>query len=96
MQESGVVWTDSEPQQAPDEGPLSGKVFVLTGTLADMTRDEAKLLIQKRGGKVTGSVSKKTDFVIYGENAGSKLSTAQSLNVVTLNETEFRAIIEDH
>ncbi len=96
LQESGVVWTDSEPQQAPDEGPLSGKVFVLTGTLADMTRDEAKLLIQKRGGKVTGSVSKKTDFVIYGENAGSKLSTAQSLNVVTLNETEFRAIIQDH
>ncbi|MDA0707088.1 MAG: NAD-dependent DNA ligase LigA [Proteobacteria bacterium] len=93
LQDSGVHWTDSEPQQAANEGPLSGKTFVLTGTLTAMTRDEAKLLIQRCGGKVTGSVSKKTNFVIYGENAGSKLSKAQSLEVPTLNETAFRALV---
>ena len=95
LQESGVNWTDSEPQQAQSEGPLSGKVFVLTGTLSDMTRDDAKLLIQKLGGKVTGSVSKKTDFVVYGEKAGSKLTKAQSLEVGTLNEVEFRELVDD-
>ena len=95
LQESGVNWTDSEPQQAQSEGPLSGKVFVLTGTLSDMTRDDAKLLIQKLGGKVTGTVSKKTDFVVYGEKAGSKLTKAQSLEVGTLNEVEFRELVDD-
>jgi DNA ligase (NAD+) len=95
LQESGVNWTDSEPQQAQSEGPLSGKLFVLTGTLSDMTRDDAKLLIQKLGGKVTGSVSKKTDFVVYGEKAGSKLTKAQSLEVGTLNEVEFRELVDD-
>ena len=95
LQKSGVNWTDSEPQQAQSEGPLSGKVFVLTGTLSDMTRDDAKLLIQKLGGKVTGSVSKKTDFVVYGEKAGSKLTKAQSLEVGTLNEVEFRELVDD-
>ena len=93
LQESGVEWAESEPQQAPAEGPLSGKAFVLTGTLTDMSRDEAKHLIQKLGGKVTGSVSKKTDFVIYGDNAGSKLAKAQNLGVGTLDESEFRDLI---
>lgn len=93
LQESGVSWTDSEPQQSPSEGPLSGKVFVLTGTLTDMTRDEAKVLIQRLGGKVTGSVSKKTDFVVYGDKAGSKLTKAQNLEVGTLNEREFLKLI---
>ena len=93
LQKSGVHWADSEPEEALGEGPLSGKTFVLTGTLTDMTRDEAKLLIQKHGGKVTGSVSKKTDFVIHGQNAGSKLAKAQSLEVPTLNEAEFRAMV---
>jgi DNA ligase (NAD+) len=93
LQESGVRWPDSEPQLAPSEGPMSGKVFVLTGTLPGMTRDEAKHLIQKLGGKVTGSVSAKTDFVVYGDKAGSKLSKAQSLEVDTLNEAEFLDLI---
>jgi len=93
LQDSGVKWAESEPQQAPAEGPLSGKTFVLTGTLADMSRDEARQLIQKLGGKVTGSVSKKTDFVIYGDKAGSKLAKAQNLGVGTLDESEFRDLI---
>ncbi|MGI9273114.1 MAG: NAD-dependent DNA ligase LigA [Woeseiaceae bacterium] len=93
LQDSGVDWPDSEPQQAPSEGPLSGKIFVITGTLSAMTRDEAKVLIQGLGGKVTGSVSKKTDYLIYGEKAGSKLTKAQNLDVDTLNESEFRELI---
>ena len=85
--ESGVHWVEVEPQEKPADGPLSGKTFVLTGTLSEMTRDEAKQEIQARGGKVTGSVSKKTDFVVYGEKAGSKLTEAQKLEVATLDES---------
>lgn len=96
LRESGVSWVDSEPQKILDDGPLFGKTFVLTGTLSAMTRDEAKILIQQLGGKVTGSISKKTDFLVYGENPGSKLTKAQSLEVATLTESEFRALIGDH
>jgi len=60
-----------------------------------MTRDEAKDKIQAAGGKVTGSVSKKTDFVVYGDNAGSKLTKAQNLNITTLNEVELEKILTD-
>jgi DNA ligase (NAD+) len=93
LQDSGVDWVETEPQASPSDGPLTGKTFVLTGTLTELTRDDAKLLIQQLGGKVTGSVSKKTDFVIYGEKAGSKLTKAQSLDVGTLDETEFLKMI---
>ncbi len=93
LRKSGIHWDDGEPQAATVDGPFSGRSFVLTGTLSDMTRDEAKLLIQKLGGKVTGSVSKKTDFVVYGENAGSKLAIAQNLEIPTLSEVEFRALL---
>jgi DNA ligase (NAD+) len=93
LQKAGLHWDDAEPQSVVGEGPFSGKTFVLTGALTGMTRDEAKLLILKLGGKVTGSVSKKTDFVVYGESAGSKLTTAQSLKVPTLNEAEFSALV---
>ena len=93
LQTSGVAWEETEPQESPADGPLTGKVFVLTGTLAEMTRDDAKLLIQQLGGKVTGSVSKKTDFLVYGEKAGSKLTKAQSLEIGTLDETEFLKLI---
>ncbi len=93
LQTSGVAWEETEPQESPADGPLTGKVFVLTGTLAEMTRDDAKLLIQQLGGKVTGSVSKKTDFLVYGEKAGSKLTKAQSLEIGTLDETEFLRLI---
>jgi DNA ligase (NAD+) len=91
--EAGVSWPESEPQTIAKDGPMAGKVFVLTGTLSGMTRDEAKQLIQSHGGKVTGSVSKKTDYLVFGDKAGSKLKTAQSLGIGTLNEQEFEALL---
>jgi len=95
LKKAGVHWKETAPQPAPKDGPLADKVFVLTGTLASMTRDEAKDRIQALGGKVTGSVSKKTDFVIYGEKAGSKLKKAQDLDVDTLDEGQFEALLSE-
>ena len=72
---------------------LAGLTFVITGTLPDMTRDEAKTLIEQNGGKCSGSVSKKTSYVLAGEEAGSKLTKAQQLGVPTLTEEEFEALL---
>jgi DNA ligase (NAD+) len=69
------------------------KQFVLTGTLAEFTRDEAKAQIEARGGRVMSSVSKKTDFVIAGEEAGSKLEKASSLNIPVLDEAAFKKML---
>jgi DNA ligase (NAD+) len=77
----GVHWADTDPMQVSDDGRLTGKTFVITGTLPNMTRDEAKAIIQKEGGKVTGSVSSKTSYLLAGDNAGSKLSKAEKLGV---------------
>jgi DNA ligase (NAD+) len=74
--------------------PVHGKTFVITGTLPTMKRDEAKDLIQRYGGKVAGSVSKKTDFVLAGEEAGSKLEKAQELGVKVITEQELLQMIE--
>jgi len=93
LQSLGVHWTDSEPMKIAEDGPLSGKTFVITGMLPTMTRDEAKSLIQKEGGKVTGSVSSKTDFLVAGEKAGSKLAKAQKLEVLVLDEDGLRKLI---
>jgi DNA ligase (NAD+) len=73
--------------------PLSGQTFVITGTLASMTREEAAAAIEALGGTVSGSVSRKTSFLVVGEAAGSKLEKARTLGVQTLTEEEFRAII---
>ncbi|HEY7499431.1 MAG TPA: NAD-dependent DNA ligase LigA [Vicinamibacterales bacterium] len=85
-------------QQAPPDvegpGPLTGKTFVLTGTLPTMTREEAQAAIERLGGKVSGSVSRKTAYLVVGEDAGSKLDKARDLGVKTLTEESFRAIIE--
>jgi DNA ligase (NAD+) len=72
---------------------VSGKTFVLTGTLPTLGRDEARDLIEKAGGKVSGSVSKKTDYVVAGEEAGSKLTKAQELGVAILDEAALRALL---
>ena len=71
---------------------LAGKTFVLTGTLAHYSRDEAKKLIEDAGGRVSGSVSKKTDFVVAGEDAGSKLEKAKELGVKVIDENEMKRL----
>ena len=77
-----------------EDSLLAGKTVVLTGTLEQMTRQEAKEAIESLGGKVTGSVSKKTDLVIAGAQAGSKLTKAESLGILVWDEEQFRTIIE--
>jgi len=72
---------------------LAGKTFVLTGTLAHFTRDEAKKMIEDAGGKVTGSVSKKTDYVVAGADAGSKLDKAKELGVAVIDEKELEKLL---
>ena len=73
---------------------FSGKTFVLTGTLPTLKRDEAKALIEKYGGKASGSVSKKTSYVLAGEEAGSKITKAQELGIEIINEEQFREMIK--
>ena len=96
LRAAGVRWDEGPPAQeskvregAGIDTPFAGKIVVLTGTLATLTRDEAKERIEAAGGKVTGSVSKKTDFVVAGEEAGSKLDRAKELGVEVLDEAGF-------
>ncbi len=89
--ELGLV---TEAIAAPTDDKLAGLTFVLTGTLPDMTRDEAAARIKAAGGKVVGSVSKKTSFVVAGEEAGSKLTKAQSLGVPVIDQDAMLAMIE--
>ncbi|MBQ6212987.1 MAG: NAD-dependent DNA ligase LigA, partial [Ruminococcus sp.] len=76
-------------KQSAEDDRFSGRTFVLTGTLPTMKRDDAKKLIESYGGKVTGSVSKKTDYVVAGEEAGSKLTKAQELGIEILSEADL-------
>lgn len=84
------VWPTAAPKPKAASGAFSGLVFVITGTLPTFSRDDAKAYIEARGGKVTDSVSKKTDYLVCGEAAGSKLSKAQSLNVLVIDEAALR------
>jgi DNA ligase (NAD+) len=91
---SGVNMASLQPELAADaSGELAGKTFVLTGTLSTMSRDEATAAIEQLGGKVAGSVSRKTSYLVVGEDAGSKLDKAKDLGVPALTEEEFRALI---
>ncbi len=78
----------------PKDGPLAGLVFVLTGALPTLTRDEARRLIETSGGKVSASVSKKTNYIVAGEDPGSKLAEARDLGVQTLNEAQLLELIK--
>jgi DNA ligase (NAD+) len=89
---AGVAWP--APAAAADESALSGKTFVLTGTLTTLTREAAAQAIVQQGGKVSGSVSKKTHYVVAGSDAGSKLKKARELGVVVLDEQEFLKMLE--
>ncbi|HEY7993858.1 MAG TPA: NAD-dependent DNA ligase LigA [Candidatus Eremiobacteraceae bacterium] len=80
-------------RRAKTSGKVAGKTFVLTGTLAGLTREDASAMIVAAGGKVSGSVSKKTDYVVAGESAGSKLSKAESLSVTVIDEDKLRALL---
>jgi DNA ligase (NAD+) len=91
---AGGVRTKMEKTSGPVDDKFAGKIFVLTGSLADFTRDEARAAIESRGGRVSSSVSKKTDFVVAGEEAGSKLDKATSLGVSVIDETEFKEMLK--
>ena len=92
---AGVVLAEERPGGGADARPLAGVTVVLTGTLPGLTRDEASEEITGRGGKVASSVSKKTDFVVAGDNAGSKYDKALSLGVPVLDEAGLRVLLAD-
>ena len=84
LRAAGIAWPESAPER--DHGRLSGKTFVLTGTLPALSRDDAAAMIEAEGGKVSGSVSRKTSYVVAGEDAGSKLAKAQQLDIPVIDE----------
>jgi DNA ligase (NAD+) len=87
----GLSWPEGPPAER-QALPLAGKTFVITGTLPTLGRDEAKALLEAAGAKVAGSVSKKTDYLVAGSDAGSKLAKAQELGVAVLDEVAMRAL----
>ena len=96
LRAAGVNLTGPAPAEGPtEEQTLTGRTFVLTGGLEGFTRDEAAAAVAARGGKITGSVSKKTSFVIVGENPGSKLGKAEELGVPLLDEEAFARLLAD-
>jgi DNA ligase (NAD+) len=94
LRAAGVHWKEGPPQRA-GEGPLAGKTVVLTGGLESMSRDEAGARLEALGAKVSGSVSKKTSFVVAGEAAGSKLAKAQELGVEVWDEAKLLRFLTD-
>lgn len=98
LKKVGLNWPEAEPVSAEEsaELPLAGKVYVITGTLSEMSRDDAKQFLQQLGGKVTGSVSAKTDCLVAGEKAGSKLTKAEALGIEILDEAGFIELLQQY
>ena len=90
----GLTFT-AEQKIFDDDSPIAGKIFVLTGTLANHTRDEASKLLEERGGIVKNSVTKTTNYLIVGDNPGSKLTKAESLGVTILSEDDFEKLLTE-
>jgi DNA ligase (NAD+) len=93
LRERGLRFELSPDERRPQGGALEGKTFVLTGTLANLTREEATAMIRRAGGKVTGSVSKATDYVVAGDSPGSKLAKAEELGTTVLDEGGLRELL---
>jgi len=93
LRDAGVRWEEGEPAPPPASGNVAGKTFVITGTLPGMSRDEARALIQAHGGRVSSSVSKKTDYVLAGADPGSKYAKAEELGVAILDEAGLRSLL---
>ncbi len=96
LRKAGVQWQEHEPDVPGGGQPLAGRTFVLTGALESMTRDEARDALQALGAKVTGSVSKKTDYVVIGADPGSKADKAEALGVEMLDEDAFRMLLREN
>ena len=94
LRKAGLQFEYHGPKLESRGGPLAGKTFVLTGTLPTLKREEAKEQIEAAGGKVVGSVSNKTSYVVAGEEAGSKLDKARLLNVPLLDEQSLLALLD--
>ncbi|HEY0488977.1 MAG TPA: NAD-dependent DNA ligase LigA [Telluria sp.] len=94
LREAGMTWKEGAHSMAKSDSALAGKTFVLTGTLPTLSRDEAAAMIEAAGGKVSGSVSKKTSYVVAGADAGSKLAKAQELGIALLDEAALQALLE--
>jgi DNA ligase (NAD+) len=93
LKEAGVKTETGGDSSINLDDNFNGKTFVLTGKLENFSRDEAAKLIEERGGRVSSSVSKKTDYIVAGEDAGSKLTKAKSLDVKVLSEDDFKKMI---
>jgi DNA ligase (NAD+) len=94
LAQAGVNMTSqAPPPDVAEAGPLAGKTIVLTGTLTSMTREQATEALEQLGARVAGSVSRKTDYVVAGAEAGSKLEKARELGIETLDEPAFVALI---
>src|SRR5690606_33628744 len=96
LRASGVSWEENAGTafEPADNNAISGRTFVLTGTLPNMTREEAKAEIEKLGGKVVGSVSKKTDYVVAGNDPGSKYEKAVDLGITLLDENGLKKLLQ--
>jgi DNA ligase (NAD+) len=93
LRAAGIAWDEHDGQGDLSPKPLAGKTVVLTGTLPTLSREQAKEMLEAAGAKVAGSVSKKTDYVVAGAEAGSKLVKAQELGVTVLDVDGLRALL---